>query len=564
MKKQYINNRMGTSTLAFILFAILYLFFFVLLRYDLKPNAALFWFSSISMVIIILWQIFHLQGNEKFILLEIFVLTLLFHLQAVIPCRFGLIGDDPNNLFYVTRGIIEYGIPLPESILSIPPYNAISSSTLVGSYYPVLFVVGAAAFLITGLDLISILNWLPSIWSSTAILAIYILTNSIYNDKRAGLCLLAALGFSSYHMFIAGHCQYYRESIAFVLLIFAIFIYVAIYERSRAKLSMSIVGILLSVSIVLAHYFVTLIWLLWMGIWFFNSKLIDAISGKGIFFPHTSVIKRSSQIFIALSAVIAFAYWIYIETQVFPAIFGSRGAVPNYVRYGEVAIHTYLGPTLKQEIIRYLSWFTTIVFASILIFEVLKREKCKNIKDDMLIGIWAALGFAFVEIAATNPELLQSGRLAVFFFPFILIGVAHSILNIKKDKIKKILIFIVILFIALQLFRLSYIPLSPIEVTEQAAVSDGLIKSISTVNRGPQNLPGIKAAQWFGTEKNPDLNFTIWFTIKGKKYLAEPKERGRRLYSAEWYAKEYIVVTPERYLDKNLVYDNEKAKIWTI
>lgn len=118
------KSRFTTTVLLFILSATIYILFLVLLRYDLKPSLVLFWIPIILMVAVITYQIFKYPCSEKLILFEIFLFTLLAHLETVIPCRVGAFGDDLPQYFFTTRAVMEYGFPPPADALARPPYSA--------------------------------------------------------------------------------------------------------------------------------------------------------------------------------------------------------------------------------------------------------------------------------------------------------------------------------------------------------------------------------------------------------------------------------------------------------
>jgi len=228
-----------------------------------------------------------------------------------------------------------------------------------------------------------------------------------------------------------------------------------------------------------------------------------------------------------------------------------------------------------------LSWFTTLILAAVVGYEILKRKKSKYIKEYSVIGFWAFFGFLFSQIAASASGKLYYGRIPVFIYPFAIIAVTFSILKFKKYQLKKILICVLIIFMALQLFRVDFVPINPIGAVEPYSIKSNEIYSILN---GPQDMQGIKAAIWFGTDKNSKLNFTTQITVNGKKYWVEPyaeyenyyitptiarnksgylKEYANRFYTAQWYTSTNHIINLNLYFNENLVYDNGKSKIWS-
>ena len=130
------------ATLTFILGALVYILFLVLLRYDLKPSLVLFWIPVILMVAVIVYQILKYPGSGKLILFEIFLFTLLAHLETVIPCRVGAFGDDLPQYFFTTKAVMEYGFPPPADALARPPYSAFPFAWMIPALamYPVMIM----------------------------------------------------------------------------------------------------------------------------------------------------------------------------------------------------------------------------------------------------------------------------------------------------------------------------------------------------------------------------------------------------------------------------------------
>ena len=159
------------TVLLFILSALIYTLFLVMFRYDLKPSLVLFWISIILMIAIITYQIFKYPGSAGFILSEIFLFTLLAHWESVIPCRAGAFGDDFPQYFFTTKAVIDYGLPLPAYILTYTPYRELSSAWMIPglAMYPTMIMNSGITSLVTGIDLMSICHWLPSVWSSAVL-----------------------------------------------------------------------------------------------------------------------------------------------------------------------------------------------------------------------------------------------------------------------------------------------------------------------------------------------------------------------------------------------------------
>ncbi len=366
------QGRFRVATLAFILGALVYILFMVLLRYDLRPSVFIFWASAVLMVAAIVYHIFKCPNSEKFILLEIFLFTLLIHLESVLPYQAGVIGDDFPLYYYAIEAVMEHGIPIPVDVSASPPISDIYHGIRIPplAWYPAMIFTTGFTSTISGVDLIATSRWLPSLWSSFAPILVFLFSRSIYNDSRPAL--LAALGVSTVARYITTHSQLFRESMAFIILLFLVYMLYAAYRKDRGNLK--IIVILFAITLVLTHYFVSIIWIILLVVIIVWLKLIDYLTEKRRL-PSVSPGQAMLGIGI-LSGTLAFTHWMYMEIEVLPTI---ANQFRNLIRYGEP---TLTSPTqysaLKDMITSSGVWFFLVSFAIIILWEVSKgiRGRC--------------------------------------------------------------------------------------------------------------------------------------------------------------------------------------------
>ena len=568
------QGRFAITILLFILSGTIFILFLVLLRYDLKPSLFLFWLPLILMVAVITYQIFKYPGSEKLILFVIFLFTLLAHLETVIPCRVGAFGDDLPQYFFTTKAVMEYGFPLSADVLARSPYSEFSFTWMIPglAMYPVMIMNGGVTSIVTGIDLMSVSRWFPSVWSSLAILAIYLLSKSLYGNTRAAL--LAAFGFSTYITYLEFHSQYAREGIAFTMMLFATFAFYAAYRKNRRGLIS--LAILFALAVVLAHYYVSIIWIAMLIVLAISFKLIGQMATRVRFLPHISPNRTPVWGFVILVVTIAFAHWLYMEIDVIPRI--AYQIAGSIIRYGSL---TFPSPTeqaiLKGEIVSWGTWLLTASFIIVILWQIIKglRGKSNSLSEDLTLGAWVAILFMLHSVLLAN-RMLNPGRLLVFAYPFMLIVVSHAAVTMNKQRIRQIVIAAVVLFVAFNLFRIPFVSLNPLKPAELAEITTTAKGRTVSVRYCAQQAPqGIEGANFY--HDAGDAKFVRWVIIGEEKVIAEPigqEERegmagepgqGNRLYRLYGfipYTRSYVVVSPDSYRQQNRVYNNGKVEIF--
>jgi len=567
------QGRFRVATLTFTLGALLYILFLVLLRYDLKPSLVGFWIPIILMVAVITYQIFKYPGSEKLILFEIFLFTLLAHWETVIPCRAGAFGDDFPQYFFTTTAVMEYGFPPPAGALARPPYSELLSNWMIPglAMYPVMIMNGGVTSMVTGVDLISISRWLPSIWSSIAILAIYILSKSLYGNTRAAL--LVAFGFSTYITYLETHSQYVREGIAFTMMLFAIYTFYTAYRKNRRSLVS--LALLFAIATVLAHYYVTIMWIAMLILLATCFKLIDYLAGRGRFLPSVSPNRTPVWGFVFLAVIIAFAHWLYMEVEVIPRI--AYQLAGTIIRHGSP---TFPSPaeqaTLKGEIVSWGTWLTGISFIIVILWQIIKglRGKSSSLSEDLALAAWVGTVFMLFSVLLANV-MLNPGRVPVFAYPFMLMVVTHAAVTMNKQRMKQIVIAVVVFFVVFNLFRIPFVslnPLAPAELARITSTAEGRFVSVRYYFQ--QDPQGIKGADFY--QDAGDAKFVRRFIIGDETVMAEPyepegwEEIVRKPGSGEYlsrfpgikpYTQSYIVVDPNLYQQHDRVYNNGRVQV---
>jgi len=438
MKKVY-------SILSFILAITTLFFYLVSVNRGVNPHLAMFWSPIVVIVIIVLYQITNIREKdsffEKILLLEIFLMTVVFHLIFVIPVPMGLRGWDSHYDYYAAKMVMEYGWPVPRDI----PLLLLTRTYL---QWPMIHHLAAITSEITGIDLFLVARWFPSFYSSFALPLFYIFTKSIYGDERTAL--LASFGFSAIYMYINWHCIMLRESLAFVIFL------ATLYSFTKAQIAHEIkfviLGFFFSISLTFTHHLTSFVSMLFsMALLILPNLFTTTILNHSKITGKTSL--RLTKYIFLFTFVSTMAYLMHTDadTHVLTGVISTIIKIP-LSGFGIYQIYSHGAPT-RVVVSAYGNSLILLAFGT-LILTHLFREKCKKIREDVTLSIFVTLFFAislsyiFVEILASSLEVT---RFQVFYWPFMLIVSAHAI---TKNKKRNILSLLFAIFIILQIFTI--------------------------------------------------------------------------------------------------------------
>ena len=381
---------------------------------------------------------------------------------------------------------------------------------------------------------------------------------------------------------------------------------------------MTILALLFSISVVLSHYYVSILWIALLLVFVFCSKFTDLVVKQGryvknlfvfailfflsiyviyissswwrtlllfaiglIFIDYmvkqkrptasigtvsTSVNQRAFWSFIILAIVVAFAHWIYMETSVLPSLTSIQ---QDIVRYGSPTemLKPIEKPCLKEEILAYIGRFLNISFVFIILLEVIRgiRGSCKYFKEDLFIAVWYAMVLILSNILMAYREILCPERVLIFGYPLLLIGIAHAGSNIaiNRKRLGHIVMALIIFYTIFNLFSLPVVPPNPVDTVERVKIiTIGENEFVYTGYHMPQDPKGIAAMHFYkGME---DGNFTRWFKIGDEKFFTEAYEReiGSSLVGVKPYTKRYLIISPNSLLQRDRLYNNGEIEIY--
>lgn len=392
--------------------------YLVLLRFGYSPSSTFAWVAIVPMVGSIIYQVQKDTTPPKIILAQIFLLSLVAHLISVIPYESGETNQDWLPYIWTTRLIMENGFWELEEIVKESPYKDLHFAWVMPALtkYPILYLTSITVHKITSIDLETICHWLPSIWSSTGVIAIYLVADKIQDNKRTAL--FAALGFSTYITFITFHAQYVREGIAFALMLFAIWAFIS---------NRRLIFIILSACTVLAHWNVSIMLIGTLAVIVLSSKLLKT---------------NTSWCLVLLVTVILMSHWIFIDkTSSATAVSEANTIVREgtiIVQEGELPI---LVPqrheTTKGIQVSYATWILSTLFVIGMAWKIITDYKSKSSQLEFSIAtaLWVTIVF-IVYCVGLNNVRLHPGRTAIFLYPLMMVTIA-GLTGLKHNKLAR-------------------------------------------------------------------------------------------------------------------------------
>jgi hypothetical protein len=433
-KKNIIEQRI--SQLAFIWISLL---FFLNLEYNLTGSYdyIIFWFLTLFILGVILYQIFYLKYTSGFVLFEIFLVFLFFHLVFQMG-YYGLRGSDSYVDYTFLKTIIK------------------NHNFFLGQYvdgWPVIHIFSSIVHFFTKIDPLLIAKFLPSFISSIIVLPIYLFTYKIYKNKQ--ISLFTCLIYSTVHQFIIMEALFVRETIALFFMIF--FIYTVYTAKQKNEKSFIILSLLLIPVIVFSHHFTSFLILILIAFYIIVSKIIPYFFFKN----KNNKISLSGKInlipLFLLSFISIIGYWVYHSVDMvkkFTDIFYEAVGTKQYESY---AAATNLGSpivSLRGNIIFYGFYFFIILFSLILLIKFLKEKNNQKIEDvSFTVFFYFCIFYSFLSLYILG-SLIFPDRFFTFLWMFGLIPITGYILIIKKDVFKKILVILLISLIIFNIYNI--------------------------------------------------------------------------------------------------------------
>lgn len=553
--------------LFFLFTALLYVLSLLFLRYDLNPPSIVIVLPIIVMICTIIYQIIKKTNDERYILFEIVIFSVLIHLIYVIPCIYGAYGDDFPQYYYATKLGLQYGFPIP--VFYTLQYPQISDLIYQLSYFPTFLLGGGIIQLICGIDLITACKWIPVIWVGSGTLAIYLIGKSFFSDNRVGI--LSALVVATLPWSIVFHSQFVRESYAYVIMLFLIYFFYTYYKKR--KFEILILLILFCLSLILSHYYVSIFWVVFILL-FFTCYLFITVLQEKIFKEKIMIFKKYegnlNNIFLVICFIVIFtiAYWTYMQYFVFSGITSIADLVSQKgmvtLPFSSIA-ETVSTKYLKDIILYQVARFLFLAFCIILLIEVINgvRGKCSFLKEDFLTASWVGIFFVVLPFALLlRSTQLHATRVVFFAYFLMIIGVVHVYFSSKKLIVRKIILFLLIAFCIANILQLSIAAGNPLaEMTTFNIISWNNKEIVYSDYFMPQTVAGIKATDFYAISK--DASFVQLFHVNNSIVYAEALEdNSPKIYDTRPFTDVYVINKLVSYSSSNLVYNSDSIRIF--
>lgn len=399
-------------------------------------GGVLFWAPLITMIIIIVYQIFYLDFYDyRYVLAEIFMTCLFLHLVYQVG-YLGLRGSDSYSDYVFFKSIVYNG-------------HFDLSSNNIGfinvSGWPILHILSASLQLISGIGLLEIAKYFTSFISSIIILPVYVLANTLYNNKKVSL--LSCLILCTIPQFINFEALFVRESIA--LFILPLIFYTIITSRHRDTRFTFLFLILLTV-LIFSHHFASFIFIIFLLIYLLVSKIVPFLNKKRSNFLKNQI--NINTLFL-LCLVALLGYWMYCAAHIWTNI----GLYINNL-VGVETLKTYASQvslnspiiTLYGKILYYGFFIFYGLLSLIFLFKLYVEKHEEKIEDiSFTLFLFFSGFYAFLGTFLMGSLILPT-RLFSYGWIFGVIPLSGFILTLKRySKVYQKLFFVFLIFFML-------------------------------------------------------------------------------------------------------------------
>lgn len=446
-----------SAILFFVCITLLYLYLLTVRFYSPLP-IAVFWFSVVVAISVIVFQIFATSRpeNEKLILLEVLLFGCSLNLIYQIPL-YGLYETDSLRAMMTVRHIINDG--------SIPLGGTGAEGTISG--YQLLNMWGAELHYLTGIGTFAIAKWFPSIFfHSVLVFTLYIFVKKIFTDQRVALLTILVLP----TLAAATHygTKFHYETFAVIAMITMLYFMTLARERNQTRCS--ILAILcLTVVIFAQHltaFMLAVFLLIQTGIAYFLDLRARRQSDNNLSRPRIPI----STAFAFLAVVGVFSYWLYV----------FQGPLATMVQWGAALLTVGVGePTMAQvgfgdpqtiislrgKVIFWGFWLFHIIFLLILLYEIIFGRKGKVVEFYSFVSLLLVCGiFALVQVYLI-PAYRALAQFRIYFWGWIL-GLAPlvvAIVGLRSAWIRNAGILLLVSFMISNIYQVDPGVLDPEE-----------------------------------------------------------------------------------------------------
>lgn len=441
-----IDRRLSTVLVFFS--AMLMLVFYLLgVRFQVAISSAFFFLPIAVMVIILLYQVLGItlsSGFNKVLLVEIMAAALVFHFIYQIP-TYSLYGSDSYYDLASLRAIMESG-----------HVGGVDKYVQITSFFPMIHILGAQYSLVSGADYVTVAKWLPSVLAVIGIPVIFLLVRFLFKKEKAGL--LAALLYAVMQHHILFGSLFVRETIAIVLAIGCVYLYVA-SRSSQTPFVYRGLALLCLAGTILAHHLTSVMLIVILLIyWLFSVFTRPAGEGKGLFRNLSG--ERVSLSFLILAVVGTLTYWMinidqpvqvlmFFVSNIFdPATWGLR----TILEQGEGGLTSL--PTLRYYVLIYGSYAVYAVFGLVLIWRSLKKGRDAHLETRIFTVYLVLCGVIGVMSYYLLPPTIGGDRFLTFGWLFAIGPVALAIIEFRGRFVKAMAVSLVLAFAFINLFTI--------------------------------------------------------------------------------------------------------------
>jgi len=442
----HLNSKTSVVGIFFVATALLVVYL-LSIRWHLYFPVAIFWVSVTLMLGTIIYQSFKTELSPSYaniVLLEIAVTCLVFHLIYQIP-YYGLRGYDAYVDMASAKGILSSGF-----VIGDPQYI-----TAV-SYFPIIHIFGTISSLITGIDLLSIAKWFPSLLDVALIPLLYLLVLSIFKGKT--VALLSVLLFACLQHHILFSSLFIRETIALVLATCCVYLYF-LAKHSPYPSTNYALSVMCLLETVFAHHLTSFMLLTFLLIHLLVTKAFE-VPFLRVHFEDEITGQKVASTFLSIIFVALFAYWIHLvifplQTLVtfFRNVFNpSQWGIRAYAEIAGISVASL--QTIRHHLIFYGFFFFHLIFGSILLYGLLPKAKNRYVETYsstlffFLCGLTGFLCLYLVAAAAFPDRFLMFGWL---------FGSAPLVATILKGEWrwpKKVSVFLLVTFMLFNIYMI--------------------------------------------------------------------------------------------------------------
>jgi len=419
-------------------------------------DTLLFWILILSLILILLYEIFHSGMHAHYVLIQILAISVLLKLVYQVG-YYGLRGSDVYFDYNFLKHILEHGgfdLAQTEGYGSIPGW-------------PMLHLFATNFVMILEINVLTVAKYLMTIISSFVLVGIYLTSKVIYSNKK--IALFSSLVFATIPKFIHFDNLFIRQTFVIVMMSLVVFLIIK-YAVEDDDCRLLIVFLFLLPAIILGHHFTSfilsiffLIYLLFMSLILKNYRVLGKFFAKTYDYINRRqdvLIKKKMnlQMLFSLFLISLVAYWLFITVNIperfLDVMLEIFGFVEVGTPYAEEAGITDPILTVRGHIIYYGFFIFHFLFAFILLLlSFLKKDERKIENLSLTSFFYFGAFMAFLGLFFFS-ELITPDRFNTYMWMIGILPIVGFIRYMKKSSLKKTFTVILILFILFNIYNI--------------------------------------------------------------------------------------------------------------